>query len=112
MLETPAGSNIIDATIDCEARTGMQLTVTRTFAVADLGTVVFFGLEPVPLASGSRHRCLIMRPDGGTVEAVGSVEHVRKDSTGEEVPALLFETLSLADVVVGSKVSALEELSR
>jgi hypothetical protein len=86
----------------------LRLTVTNTYAIADLGTVVFIGLQPVPLLSGSRHRVLVTRPDGESVEAVASIEAVRKDS--REFPALLFTSLSAADVVMGSTISVLGEV--
>lgn len=88
----------------------MQLTVTRTFAVADLGTVAFLGLESLALAFGSRHRVLVTRPDGESVEAAASVETVRSEASGAEFPALLFSTLSLKEVVPGSRIVVLEEL--
>jgi hypothetical protein len=88
----------------------MQLTVTRTFAIADLGTVVFFGVDPIPLAFGSRHRFLVTRPDGESVEAVATVETVRNDSSGVEFPALLFASLSVSEVVMGSSISVLEDV--
>lgn len=84
--------------------------VTRTFAIADLGTVVFLGLESIPLASGSRHRFRVTRPDGGSVEAIASVETVRKESSEVEFPALLFSSLSLVEVVPGSSISVIEEV--
>ncbi|APV48873.1 hypothetical protein BWI17_03765 [Betaproteobacteria bacterium GR16-43] len=86
----------------------MHLTVTYTFAVADLGTVAFVGLEPIPLVFGSRHRVLITRPDGESVEAVASVEAVRKDAS--EFPALLFASLELGHIVLGSSISVLGEV--
>jgi len=89
---------------------GTRLTVTRAFAVADLGTVTFIGTETIALAFGTRHRCRVVRPDGGTVEAVASVEAVRKDSSGDEFPALLFESLAVAEVVLGSTVVIIEEV--
>ena len=88
----------------------MQLIVTRTFAIAELGTVVFVGLEPIALAPGSTHRFLVSRPDGETLEAVASVETVRGHSSGTEFPALLFSSLSVAEVVLGSCLSVLEEV--
>jgi len=86
----------------------MRLIVTNTFAIADLGTVVFVGIEPIPLASGSRHRVLVTRPDGESVEAVASVEAIRKESN--EFPALLFASLAIAEVVPGSSLSILGEV--
>jgi hypothetical protein len=88
----------------------MRLTVTRTFAVGDLGTVVFIGLEPIALAFGTRHRVLVTRPDGESVEAVASVEAVRQDSSGDEFPALLFASLEAHQVVLGSSVVVLAEV--
>jgi hypothetical protein len=88
----------------------MRLTVTRTFAVSDLGTVVFIGLEPIALAFGTRHRVLITRPDGKSVEAVATVEAVRKDSSGHEFPALLFASLAAHEIVMGSSVFVLGEV--
>jgi hypothetical protein len=88
----------------------MHLTVTRTFAIADLGTVVFVGLEPIALAFGTMHRVLVTRPDGESLEAVASVEAVRKDSSGQEFPALLFASLAVSDVVLGSSVVVLGEV--
>ena len=85
----------------------MRFTVTNTFAVAELGTVAFVGFEPIPLAFGSRHRVLVTRPDGESVEAVASVEAVRKDSLACEFPALLFASLAAGDVVPGSSISVL-----
>ena len=87
----------------------MHLTVTNTFAIAELGVVAFVGLEPIPLTLGSRHRVLITRPDGGSVEAVASVESVRKDSFAGEFPALLFPSLAPGEVVLGSNISVIEE---
>ena len=92
-------------------RLAMQLTVTKTIAIADLGTVVFFGVEPIALESGSRHRCLVTRPDGGSVEAVASVETVRSERSGLEFPALLFPSLTLTEVVLGSSISVLQEMT-
>jgi hypothetical protein len=86
----------------------LRLTVTNTFAVAELGTVAFVGLEPIPLVFGSRHRVLVTRPDGESVEAVASVEAVRKDSS--EFPALLFASLAAGEVVLGSSISVLGEV--
>ena len=83
------------------------MIVTNTFVIAELGTLAFVGLEPIPLAFGSRHRVLVTRPDGGSVEAVASVESVRKDSS--ELPALLFTSLGLAEVVLGSRISVIGE---
>ena len=94
-----------------EARLTTHLTVTRTFAVAELGTVVFLGVEPIPLAFGSRHRVLVTRPDGGSVEAIASVETVRSEASGAEFAALLFSSLSLAEVVLGSTISVLQEMT-
>ena len=88
----------------------MRLIVTRTFAVGDLGTVVFVGLEPIALAFGTRHRVRVTRPDGESVEAVASVEACRKDSLGDEFPALLFASLAVHEVVLGSSVFVLEEV--
>ena len=87
----------------------MQLTVTRTFAVAELGTIAFLGEESVALEFGSRHRVVVTRPDGESVEAVASVECVRNDSSGDQFTALLFASLALHDVVLGSSVLVLEE---
>jgi hypothetical protein len=87
----------------------MLLTVTNTYAVADLGTVALIGLDPIPLAFGSRHRVLVTRPNGEAVEAIASVEAVRKDSS--EFPALLFATLAAGEVVLGSSVAVLGEVS-
>ena len=89
----------------------MQLTVTRTFAVAELGTIVFVGTEAIALGFGSRHRFLITRPDGGSVEAVASVETIRSESSGAEFPALLFASLSLTQVVMGSSIVSLGAVS-
>ena len=88
-----------------------QLTVARTFAVADLGTVVFLEVEKIALAAGSRHRVLVTRPDGESVEAIASVETVRNEASGAEFPALLFSSLSLAQVVLGSTISVLQEMT-
>jgi hypothetical protein len=88
----------------------VRLTVTNTFAVADLGTVAFVGLEPIALAFGTRHRVLVTRPNGESVEAVASVEIVRKDSLAGDFPALLFPALAPGDVVPGSSISVIEEL--
>lgn len=87
----------------------MRFTVTNTFAVAELGTVAFVGFEPIPLAFGSRHRVLITRPDGESLEAVASVEAVRQDSFAREFPALLFASLAACDVVPGSSIAVLGE---
>jgi hypothetical protein len=88
----------------------MHLTVTKTFAIAELGTVAFVGYEPIPLAFGSRHRVLVTRPNGESVEAVASVEAVRKeDSFAGEFPALLFPSLAAGEVVLGSSISVLGE---
>ena len=88
----------------------MRLTVTQTIAVADLGTVVFIGFEPIALPFGSRHRVLVTRPDGESVDAVASVEAVRKDSSGDEFPALLFASLAAGEVVLGSSILVLAEV--
>ena len=88
-----------------------QLTVKKTMAIAELGTVVFFGVEPIPLAFGSRHRFLITRPDGASLEAVASVEAVRSERSGVEFPALLFPSLSHTEVVLGSSISVLQEMT-
>jgi len=88
----------------------MRLTVTRTLAVGDLGTVVFVDLESIALAFGSSHRVLVTRPDGESVEAVASVEAVRNDSSGDEFPALLFASLEAHQVVLGSSVFVLAEI--
>jgi len=86
----------------------MNLTVTNTFAVAELGTVAFVGFEPIPLALGSRHRVVVTRPNGESVEAVASVEAVRKEgSLAGEFPALLFASLAPGEVVLGSSISVL-----
>ena len=87
----------------------MRLTVTRTFAVAELGTIAFFAEESLALEFGSRHRVVVTRPDGGSVEALASVECVRNDASGEEFTALLFASLALREVVLGSSVLVLEE---
>lgn len=42
----------------------MILTITRTFAVAELGTIAFVGSEPVALVLGARHRVALSAPDG------------------------------------------------
>jgi hypothetical protein len=86
----------------------MHFTVTDIFAIADLGTVAFVGLAPIPLVFGSNHRVLITRPDGESIEAVASVEAVRKDSS--EFPALLFTSLAAGRVVPGSSISVLGEV--
>jgi hypothetical protein len=86
----------------------LRLTVTNTFAVAELGTVAFIGVEPIPLAFGSRHRVRVTRPDGESVEAVASIEAVRKDES--EFAALLFATLTVGEVVLGSSISVLGEV--
>jgi hypothetical protein len=83
----------------------MELTVTNTYTITNLGTIVFVGFEPIALISGSRHRVRVTRPDGESVEAIASVEAVRKDS--KEFAALLFTSLSAAEVVVGSSISVL-----
>jgi hypothetical protein len=88
----------------------MLLTVTRTFAVGDLGTVVFIGLETIGLEFGTRHRVRVTRPDGESVETVASVEAVCNDSSGDEFPALLFASLAVHQVVLGSRVVVLEEV--
>jgi hypothetical protein len=88
----------------------MRLTVTRTFTIGNLGTVVFIGLESIALAFGTRHRVLITRPDGESVEAVATVEAVREDSSGDEFPALLFASLAAHEVVLGSSVFVLGEV--
>ena len=88
----------------------MHLTVTDTFAIAELGIVVFVGPEPIPLPPGSRHRVLITRPDGESVEAVASIESVRKDSFAGEFPALLFPSLAPGQVVLGSNISVIAEV--
>ena len=88
----------------------MRLTVTRTFAIAELGTVAFVGFESIELEFGTVHRVLVTRPDGESVEAVASVEAVRQDASGEEFPALLFTSLALEDVVLGSSVFVLAEV--
>jgi len=88
----------------------MHLTVTRTFAVGDLGTVAFIGLEAIGLEFGTRHRVRVTRPDGESVEAVASVEAVCQDSSGEEFPALLFASLAAHQVVLGSRVFILGEV--
>ena len=90
------------------APTSMRLTVTDTFAIADLGTVAFVGREPIPLVFGSRHRVLVTRPDGESVEALASVEAVRKDSS--EFAALVFASVAAGEVVPGSSISVLEEV--
>lgn len=82
----------------------LQLTITRTFAVAELGTIAFFDCDDEVPAPGSVHRVCVARPDGSTTEAVASVEHVKNEVLGE-FPALLFATLSLADVTEGCRVS-------
>jgi hypothetical protein len=87
----------------------MRLTVTNIYAVAELGTVAFIGFEPIPLAFGSRHRVLVTRPDGESVETVASVECVRRDSMASEFPALLFASLAACDVVPGSSIAVLGE---
>lgn len=89
----------------------MRFTVTNTFAVAELGTVAFVGFEPIALAFGSRHRVLITRPDGESLEAVASVEAVRRDSLACEFPALLFESLEVGEVVLGSSIFVLGEVT-
>jgi hypothetical protein len=91
--------------------TKLRLTVTNTFAVAELGTLAFVGFEPLPLAFGSRHRVLIARPDGASLEAVASVETVQKDSLACEFPALLFESLAVGEVVLGSSILVLGEVT-
>ena len=78
--------------------------------MGDLGTVAFIGVEPIALAFGTSHRVLVMRPDGESVETVASVEAVRKDSSGDEFPALLFATLEAHHVVLGSTVVVLAEV--
>ena len=88
----------------------MRLTITRTLAVGDLGTVAFIGVESVALAFGSCHRVRVTRPDGESVEAVASVEAVRNDASGDEFPALLFELLEANQVVPGSSVVVLAEV--
>jgi hypothetical protein len=88
----------------------MRLTVTRTFAVAELGTVAFLAEESVELPFGSRHRVMVTQPDGKAVEANASVECIRNDSSGTEFAALLFESLALHEVVVGASVVVLGEV--
>ena len=85
----------------------MRLTITRAFAVAELGTLAFVGLEPASLAFGSRHRVRVTRPDGASVEAVASVESVRSEASGEEFCALLFASLAPHELVSGSSVLVL-----
>lgn len=85
----------------------MRLTITRVFAVAELGTIAFVGDESVTLTFGARHQVRITRPDGGAVEAVASVEAVRNDASGAEFVALLFESLALHEVAAGSSVLVL-----
>jgi hypothetical protein len=87
----------------------MRLIVTRIFEIADLGTVAFVGLEPLALAFGSRHRVLVTRPDGQSLESVVSVEAVRKGSSGDEFPALLFASLAVGEVTIGSSIFILGE---
>lgn len=87
----------------------MRLNVVRSIAVAELGTVVLLDAEAIPLAFGSRHRVLVTRPDGDSIEAVASVETVRSESSGIEFPALLFASLSLREVMSGSVISVLGE---
>jgi hypothetical protein len=55
-----------------------------------------------PIAASSR--------DGESVEAVASVESVRNDASGAEFPALLFSSLSLAEVVLGSSIAVIGEV--
>jgi len=88
----------------------MLLTITRTFTVADLGTVAFIDIETVALDAGSRHRVRVTRPDGVSLEAIASVEVVRNDASGAEFPALLFASAGPRDVVIGASVVVLGEL--
>jgi hypothetical protein len=88
----------------------MQLSIIKSIAIAELGTVVLVGLDSIPLAFGSRHRVRVTRPDGESVEAVASVETVRSESSGIEFPALLFTSLSLRELVLGSSISVLGEV--
>ena len=90
--------------------TTMQLTVIKTFAIAELGTIVFVGMEPIPLACGTCHRFLITGPGGNPVEAVASVESVRSEASGVEFSALLFASLSVRELAIGSSISILGEV--
>lgn len=85
----------------------MKLTITRTFAVAELGTIAFVGDEPVALVLGARHRVALSSPDGRMLEADASVECLRNDASGEEFTALLFASLTTRDVLPGSTVRVL-----
>lgn len=87
----------------------VRLVVTKTVAVADLGTVAFVGDAPIALESGGSHRVRVTRPDGRSVEAVASIEAVQKGS--REFPALLFASLAADEVMPGSSITVLEAVA-
>lgn len=89
---------------------GIRFTVTRTFAVGELGTLAFIADEPIALAFGTQHRVRVTGPEGETVEAVASVEAVRREASGEEFTALLFATLGVRDIEAGASVLILGDM--
>lgn len=87
--------------------TKQEFVVAQTNEITAQGTVVFFeGDPPVVLPLGIRN-VEVTTPTGRRITAKASVEAARKVPPGE-VSAMLFESLSPAEIPTGSTVTIVD----
>ena len=84
-----------------------EFEVSDVFEIERRGTAVFFARDPDPWWPISSQIVRIVTPDGEQFSAKANVELARKVPPGE-VMALLFPTLTPAQIPVGSKITRVE----